>query len=84
LEENVPYLFGNSAYLYTTLYKLFESLMKSFQGCNNCVFTSKLLELIFDAKYRPFTQNEDMYLLLVNKISISIPNADKFLRLNIN
>lgn len=71
-------LFGKHAYLFSTLYKLFDNLLKSLSNASNCPFIN------YSFKYMNEV-SEDIYFVLLNRFGLAnnLTN-NKILRLTYN
>ena len=63
-EENMNLLFGKHAYLFLTIYRLFDCLIKSVLLAAVCPLTSYSLRIMEQE------QSEELYLLLVNRFCL--------------
>jgi hypothetical protein len=84
-EDFIEQLFGKeSAYLFSTMHKLIESLTKSIQSCLGCQFSGKLLDLSLQSDLKHLIENEYLYLMMVNKMSINSTSSDKIIRFHVD
>lgn len=61
-EENLNLLFGKYAYLFSTIYKLLDNLIKSLSAFSNCPLAFQLYDLAAD---------EELYFLQLNRLCLN-------------
>ena len=74
----------DSSYLFSTMHKLVETLTKSIQSCLNCQFSGRLLDLGLQSDLKHLIENEYLYLMMANKMSINSTSSDKIIRFHLD
>lgn len=70
--------------MFSTIYKLFEALIKSFQAVSADTFSTKLLDLITTENNSSLINNESLYYIYVNRQTIGHTNSDSLFRIFYN